>query len=114
MALVEEIEQLAHAYRRKGGKRNRSQQVGRMLKFGASAGKTGARHMAQVGTSHVILFWKANRDLSDATLKSYWLALRTLWRLSEKHGEPPEPFYKAKRLTPLVVSAKPFFERLDD
>jgi hypothetical protein len=96
MTLVNEIQQLAHPYKRKGGKRNRKKQVGRMLIFGEFASKTGARYMGQVGAAHVIRFWKTKRDLSDTTLKEYWYSLCTLWELSGKAGEPPKPFYKSK------------------
>lgn len=89
--LVTQVEQLTHAYVRKGGKDNRKQQRARMLAFAAHAAGSGASEMGQVGASHVIRYWKAHRGLSDATIYSHWLSLRELWRLSGKTEEPPKP-----------------------
>ena len=114
MTLVEQIKQLTHPYRRKGGKGHRKQQIGRMLAFGTFAEKKGTRSMGQIGAVHVIGFWKTHRHLSNATLRSYWYALCVLWVFSGKNGQPPKPFYKPTESEPPFVSAEPFFERLDD
>ena len=89
--LVEQVKKLAHAYVKKGGKGNRRQQRARMLSFAAFAEGLGAREIGQVGGRHVIAYWKASRALADATLYSHWLAIRHLWRISGKAGEPPKP-----------------------
>lgn len=94
MKLQNEVEILAHRYVRKGGKDNRRQQVGRMLAFAGHAEQMGARSMAQVGGKHVVSYWRALRSkggLAPRTLYGHWLALRALWRLSKKNGEPPLP-----------------------
>jgi hypothetical protein len=114
MTLPDEIRQMTHPYRRKGGKGHRKQQVGRMLAFGVFAGKKGARSMKQVGVGHVIGFWKTHRHLSDATLRSYWYALCVLWVFSGKTGQPPKPFHKPTELEHPLVSAEPLLERRDD
>ena len=51
MTLVNEIQQLSHPYKRKGGKRNRKKQVGRMLIFAEFASKTGAKYMGWIASS---------------------------------------------------------------
>jgi hypothetical protein len=114
MTLLDQIKQLVHPYRRKGGKGHRKEQVGRMLAFGEFAGKKGARSMGQVGAGHAIGFWKTNRHLSNVTLRSYWYALCVLWELAGKNGQPPKPFYKPTTLEPPLVSAEPLLEHRDD
>ena len=89
--LMTQVQQLTHAYVRKGGKDNRRQQRQRMIAFAAHAAGLGAREMAQVGGRHVVSFFRSQRDLRDSTRYSYWLAICELWRLSKKSGEPSKP-----------------------
>ena len=106
MTLRSQVEQLARAYTRKGGKDNRRQQAARMMAFAAHAEGAGAHEMGQVGGRHVVSYWRALRasvGLADATLYSHWLAIRELWRLAGKPGEPPRPF-KTPRLPCAVDS----------
>jgi hypothetical protein len=51
----------------------------------------GARNVSEVGRRHVITYWNASKALSDATLYTHWLAIRHLWQLAGKAGEPPRP-----------------------
>ena len=95
MKLRRQVEQLAHAYRSKGGKDNRRQQAARMMAFAAHAEGLGAVEMGQVGDRHVVAYWKdlrASGGLANTTLYSHWLAIRELWSLAGKPGEPPRPF----------------------
>lgn len=96
MSLVNVVEKLSNEYSRKGGKDNRRQQRARMIAFASHAQALGAREMGQVGGTHVVRYWKAHRGLSDATLYSHWLAIRELWNLAGKAGEPPKPRKKAE------------------
>lgn len=96
MSMVVQLEKLAHAYLRHGGKDNRRQQFCRMVKFIIFAESMGARSLAQVGSRHVIYYWKANRNLSDTTAYNHWRALCQLWVLAGKIGQPPEPLYKVR------------------
>lgn len=98
MKLVHEVEHLTRSYASKGGKDNRAQQQARMLAFAAHAAGQGAHSMAQVGAAHVVRYWKAHRDLADATAYNHWRALCALWRLAGKPSEPPRP--RAKQLEP--------------
>ena len=94
MKLQQQVQTLARAYVRKGGKDNRRQQAARMMAFAAHAEGLGASEMGQVGGKHVVSYWKALRasgGLADSTLYSHWLAIRELWRLAGKPGEPPRP-----------------------
>jgi len=104
MSLVQQVERLTDNYVRKGGKDNRKQQRARILAFAAHAEASGAREMGQVGATHVVRYWKAHRDLSDATLYSHWLALVELWKLSGKVGSPPAP--RKKQATEVVPTLK--------
>lgn len=95
MKLQRQVQELARAYVRKGGKDNRRQQAARMMAFAAHAEAAGAAEMGQVGGGHVVAYWRALRasgGLADTTLYSHWLAIRELWGLAGKAGEPPRPF----------------------
>jgi len=91
MGLRQEIERLAHDYKRKGGKQNRRKQAKRMLALGAFAEGLGCKHVGELGKRHVIEFYKAHRGLSDAVLYQHSLAFRELWQRIGKTGEPPKP-----------------------
>ena len=91
MKIVQEVEQLTRAYVRKGGKDNRRQQRARMLAFAEHCAKQGQNSLGQIGRAHVISYWKATQNLSNATRYNHWRALVTLWVLSGKSGEPPKP-----------------------
>ena len=92
MKLINEVEALTHGYVRKGGKDNRRQQRARMISFAQHASASGVRSLGQIGKGHVIEYWKAHRDLATSTAYGHWLAIRELWRLSGKVGEPPRPW----------------------
>lgn len=113
MKLRRQVEQLAHAYKSKGGKDNRRQQTARMVAFAEHAESLGALEMRQVGGRHVVSYWRtlrATSGLADSTLYNHWLAIRELWRLAGKSGEPPRPHLQGrtgeKRLEALSESAK--------
>ena len=91
MNLYYEVFNLTHNYVRKGGKRNRNQQRKRMLALAKFAQSKGVKSLGQLGRKHVIQYWKENRALSERTLYNHWLAIRELWKLIEKTGEPPKP-----------------------
>lgn len=91
MRLLKEVEALTHAYVRKGGKDNRRQQRARMLAFAEHAAASGAHSVGQLGKEHVIAYWKSHRELAASTAYSHWLAIRELWHLAGKAGEPPRP-----------------------
>lgn len=91
MKLQKYVKELAHDYVRKGGKDNRRQQLSRMLAFAAYCESLGTFQMGQVGAKHVISYWKSNRALTGPTRYNHWLAIRELWRLSGKAGDPPRP-----------------------
>ena len=91
MMIVREVEQLTRSYVRKGGKDNRKQQRNRMIVFAEFAATKGANSIGQVGTGHVVDYWKSHRELAPTTAYSHWLAIKALWRLAGKPGEPPRP-----------------------
>ena len=99
MKLQQQVQTLARAYVRKGGKDNRRQQTARMMAFATHAEGLGAFEIGQVGGRHVVSYWRALRasgGLADSTLYSHWLAIRELWQLAGKVGEPPKPFKTEK------------------
>lgn len=93
MRLQQQVEALAHSYTRKGGKDNRRQQAARMVAFAAHAEGLGATDIGQLGSKQVVDYWRSLRaqGLSERTQYAHWLALRELWRLAGKPGEPPKP-----------------------
>lgn len=82
---------LIHGYARTGGKDNRRQQAARMRAFVEHCATLGAKSFEQIGKQHVVRYWKGHRELSPTTAYSHWLAIRELWRLAGKPGEPPKP-----------------------
>lgn len=97
--LIDEVNQLTCGWITKGGKTGRREQARIMLAFASDIENSGPTSMKQVGRAHVIQYWKANRDLSDATLMSRWYALRQLWLIAGKAGEPPKPRLKKDATT---------------
>jgi hypothetical protein len=91
MKLINEVKKLTNAYARKGGKDNRRQQRARMIAFAGFCATQGANSLGQIGKNHVIQYWKYNRNLAESTAYSHWLAIRKLWELAGKTGEPPKP-----------------------
>lgn len=95
--LVNQLQKLAHNYVRRGGKANRRQQLGRMIKFLQFIEVTERpNNLHEVGARHVVSFWKANRTMAAKTAHGYWLALCEMWRLAQKKGTPPKPFQLQK------------------
>ena len=89
--LVEQVQALARGYVRKGGKTNRKQQAARMMAFAAHCEGLGAVEMGQVGSNHVLRYYRATAALSASTRYNHYRALVILWRLAGKPGLPPEP-----------------------
>lgn len=97
MRLQRQVSELASTYIRKGGKDNRRQQAARMQSFAVHCELLGVFDVGQVGGKHVVSYWRSLRasgGLADSTLYSHWLAIRELWHLANKPGEPPKPFLK--------------------
>ena len=91
--LADQIRPWSHGYLRHGGKRNRRQQVRRLLAFlNWVESRERLTGLDQLGKRQIVNFWKAHRSLSQRTQYGYWLALRELWRWLERSGEPPRPF----------------------
>jgi len=86
-----EVIRLTHNYKRKGGKKNRRQQVQRMLFFAlwvnSNFHNVGTVH--RMGKRHVLAFMQAHDHLSEATLeRGYRYAIRDLFALINR----PDPF----------------------
>ena len=75
------------------------------MAFAAHAAGLGAREMSQVGGRHVVSFFRSNRHLAPSTQYSYWLAIRELWHLSQKKGEPPKPKSPVDQAVPSASEA---------
>lgn len=101
--LIDEVYQLTFSWVKKGGKTGRREQARIMIAFANHVESLGPTSLGQVGARQVIQYWKANRDLSDATLMSRWYSLRHLWILAEKAGEPPKPRLKKDATTQGVM-----------
>lgn len=94
MSLTRQVEQATHSWAAKGHKSNRARQRRMMMAFAGHAEAVGAREQGQVGGRTVITYWKALRagNRAYATQMDHWRALRELWQLWGKPGEPPRPF----------------------
>lgn len=104
--LVSLVKSMTSGYVCKGGKDNRIQQRGRMLAFARYAEEKGAKHIDQVGASHVIGYWKhclTENDFSNKTLIDHWYAIRKLWDLAGKPGRPPKPNLRSPPAPPSAV-----------
>ena len=89
--LVEQVQALARGYVRKGGKTNRKQQAARMMAFAAHCEGLGASEMGQVGSNHVLSYYRSTAALSASTRYNHYRSLVILWQLAGKAGLPPEP-----------------------
>lgn len=91
LTLASKAEVYFRNYVRGGGKDNRKKQVSRIIKFldwVESTQKVISLH--SLGKRHVVNFWKAHRELSEATANKYWLGISKLWEWLGKHEEPPK------------------------
>lgn len=90
--LADQVRRRAHVYVAHGGKRNRRQQVDRLVILAnwiqAHFRVTG---LDQIGKRQVIAFWKAHRDMAPATAYAYWLAIKVLWQWLGRSEDPPPP-----------------------
>ena len=99
MSLTRQVEQATHAWAAKGNKAGRSRQRRMMYRFASHAEAAGAREAGQVGGRTVISYFKALRaaNRAYATQMDHWRAIRELWQLWGKPGEPPRPFPPEKQ-----------------
>lgn len=91
--LVHQVEAATDAWAAKGNKAGRARQRNMMRAFAAHAAARGARDVGQFGRRTVIDYWigMEARGRSHATQMDHWRALRELWRLLGKPGDPPPP-----------------------
>ena len=94
MSLTQQVEQATHAWAAKGHKANRARQRRMMMAFAGHAEAAGATNPDKVGGRTVTGYWKALRasNRAYATQMDHWRAIRELWQLWGKPGEPPRPF----------------------
>ena len=92
--LLDQLHEATHAWAAKGHKANRARQRRMMMAFAGHAEALGARETGQVGGRTVIAYFKALRaaNRAYATQMDHWRAIRELWQLWGKPGEPPRPF----------------------
>lgn len=92
--LLDQLHEATHAWAAKGHKANRARQRRMMMAFAGHAEALGAREKGQVGGRTVIAYFKALRaaNRAYATQMDHWRAIRELWQLWGKPGEPPRPF----------------------
>lgn len=90
--LAKQIRDRAHKYVAHGGKKNRRQQVERLVIFvGWVQAEFRLTGIDQIGKRQAIAFWKAHREMAPSTANGYWLALRILWGWLGRAELPPEP-----------------------
>lgn len=92
MNWLNELKSFSSEFVRRGGKKNRKNQIiliKNFLTFLDSQEKF--KSLYRLGNRHVINFWKANRDLSEKSSYEYWLAMCHLWLWLGKTEKPPVP-----------------------
>lgn len=87
------IRQHAHIYVRHGGKTARRAMVKRLIAVlrDIEAYEKGVKSPHQVGRAHVHRYYARHESLSPATIRDHFYALRLLWELLKRSGEPPRP-----------------------
>lgn len=96
-----QLRQAAHRYVRHGGKKNRRQQIQRLV----NACEWIAVHhrisrIEQIGKRQIIDFYRHHRQLAPATLMGYFYAFAELWRWLDRPGEPPRPHIDGQKHEP--------------
>jgi hypothetical protein len=88
-----QIDELAHQYKRHGGKGNRHLQV-RRLKIACRwiVHRHRLTSLKQIGKRHIIDFYINHRTTyTYSTLKLYYYAFASLWTWLGRTNEPPRP-----------------------
>ncbi|MDD5277848.1 MAG: hypothetical protein PHR16_17460, partial [Methylovulum sp.] len=76
LTLASKAEDYFRNYVRGGGKDNRKKQVSRIIKFLDWVESTqNVISLHSLGKRHVVNFWKAHPELSEATANKYWLGI---------------------------------------
>ena len=78
---------------RHGGKTNRRAMVQRLIKIceEIQSYEAGVKLLPQIGRAHIHRYWRRQQRLSPVTLRDHFYALRLLWDLLGRTGEPPRP-----------------------
>ena len=84
--LTRELIHKLHLYKSKGGKVSRKRNVERMKEFIGWCNCP----PHQTGRKYVHEFF-AEKKFAPSTARDYWYAIRTLWELMGRIGEPPKP-----------------------
>ena len=84
--LTRELNHKIHLYKSRGGKASRRRSAQRMLEFvnwcNCEAHQTGKKHV------HKFI---EGKNFAPSTARDYWYAIKTLWELMGRVGEPPKP-----------------------
>lgn len=102
--LLSETKYQASKYILKGGKTNRKMQAKRMIAFAKFAMKMGCKNKAQLGSRHVIKYYKSLEQLSENTLYQHHCALVALFELLELPKPPPRPRVRESELIPFFLA----------
>ena len=90
----------ADIYLRHGGKTSRRAMVQRLITIceEIQSYESGVKLPPQIGKAHIHRYWHRQQRLSPVTLRDHWYALRLLWELLGRSGEPPRPPQKVENL----------------
>ena len=83
----------ADIYLRHGGKTSRRAMVQRLITIceEIQSYEAGVKLPPQIGKAHIHRYWHRQQRLSPVTLRDHFYALRLLWDLLGRTGEPPRP-----------------------
>lgn len=78
-----------YMFLRHGGKKNRRNvvaMINRVCEF------SDIHHVEQLGKKQIIAFYKSHKHLSHTTLRNYFYAMKLLYKMLGRKGDPPEPW----------------------
>jgi hypothetical protein len=86
-----ELEHRLRLHCRKGGKTSRRRQADRLRQFLDFCRSTGVKAPDQVGRRHVYEWYESLPSAAPATLRDRYYAVRLLWEILGRAGDPPKP-----------------------
>ena len=87
------VRERVDVYLRHGGKTSRRATVQRLCTILSDIRQheQGVRLPPQVGRAHLLRYWARHSHLSERTRQDHWYAVRLLWALLDRAGQPPRP-----------------------
>ena len=99
MLVEEATSRFFDEYLKRGSKAYRREKFSRLSEFlNWVETEKKVKGLGQIGTKHIIDFWRSHRDYSDNTKHKYWLAIKDMWDFLDFAGVPPKPLLSVELL----------------